>query len=281
MPFPEGATLEQLALQYLGNETRWIELVALNGLKAPYIDEVGNFIPVIGSAGGNTLSVGSPDGFFIGQIVEISSDATLKTVRKIKSIDQVNSAQTILTFVDSDAGLLTAYKPKDNAKIHAYLPDTVNANMLIAIPSETRTQFTEMFKTSPELSELNSLAKIAKMDILINSEGDLVLSGGGDLTLAVGMTNMTQAAMLILKTGTETLLQIPDYGNPARLGESLANVDAKDTLDSISNAFKNDPRFSGLAAGEVKVNGGAVEINAIAQVSDSNLNLPLNLKVKI
>jgi hypothetical protein len=38
---PTGATLESLALQYLGDITRWIEIVELNNLIPPYIDSTG------------------------------------------------------------------------------------------------------------------------------------------------------------------------------------------------------------------------------------------------
>jgi hypothetical protein len=41
VPFPYGMTLEQLAGQYLGDPNRWHEIVALNGLRTPYVDEDG------------------------------------------------------------------------------------------------------------------------------------------------------------------------------------------------------------------------------------------------
>lgn len=214
VPFQHGASLEMLALTYLGDPDRWIEIASLNSLKAPYIDEVGTSIKILASSGGNTLLVGSDKNLYIGQVVEISSSTQIKTIRKIRSVDVINSAQTLITFEESTGLNLTAYKPSENAVIKVYAPNTVNSDMLIAIPSTTTPIQDSVFKITPELSDLDKLARIAKIDLLLDTQGDLILSGGGDIKLAVGLANITQAAMMKLKTKTNQLLQAPEYGNP-------------------------------------------------------------------
>ena len=156
VPFPLGASLEQMATQYLGSPDRWIELAALNALKAPYVDEAGYYIPVLASAGGDTLTVSDPKYLYVGQIVNVVSNQVRSTKRKVAGIDRVNAVQTILTFVDVPGSPLTVYRPTDNAQIQAFVPNTVNSNMLLAIPSTAPATDQTAFKTSPEIDQLNS-----------------------------------------------------------------------------------------------------------------------------
>lgn len=279
IPFPHGGSLEMIALQYLGDADRWIELVALNALKAPYVDEDGVEIKVLASSGGNTLSVGSDDYVYVGQVVEVSSDTQPTTVRKIREIDVVNVAQTLITFEESSGKPLTMYKPRDNAKIKAFMPNTVNSNMLIAIPSTTAPKQDSIFKISPELDDLDKLARIAKIDLLLDSQGDVILTGGGDIRLAVGLANITQAAVLKVRTGTNTLLQDPTYGNPANAGMNTSDASAKDVADSLNKSFSDDPRFNGLVSVEVSKTGPAIVVNSLVNIANTDISLPISAEL--
>jgi hypothetical protein len=121
VPFPSGASLESLSMQYLGDPDRWPEIAALNALRAPYVDELGVEKPVTGSGGGNTLNVGNQDGLYVGQVVTISSNTQSSIRRKIRTIDVFSSAETILSFEPTDDDVpLSAYKETEGAKILAY-----------------------------------------------------------------------------------------------------------------------------------------------------------------
>jgi hypothetical protein len=275
IPFPLGASLEQLAAQYLGTPDRWIEIAAINALKAPYVDEDGYEILVTASAGGDTLTVGVAEMLYVGQVVEVLSDVERVTPRKIRSIDVVNSIETIITFEHVDGKPLTIYRPSQRARIRANMPNTVNSNMLIAIPSDAPPKFDTTFKTSPEVNELNGLARIAKIDFLLDANGDLIFTGGGDIRLAYGMTNLIQAALLKLKTSTGQILNLPNYGNPAEVGANTAEVDAEEILRAINTSFDSDPRFSGILAGEVQKNGGTLSVSILVGVQNTQVTLPI------
>jgi hypothetical protein len=279
VPFPVGATLEQLAGQYLGSPDRWIEIAALNSLKAPYIDEVGFEIKITASAGGDTLTVADAENLYIGQVVEVVSDVVGASKRKIRSIDIVNAIETIVTFESVANKPLTAYKPSQNARIVAFMPNTVNSNMLIAIPSAAAPTFNTTFKTSPEVDELNGIARIAKVDFLLDSNGDIIITGGGDVRLAYGLTNLIQAAVLKIKTKTDELLHLPAYGNPVDAGISTADIDAKTVLQALSSSFDNDPRFSGILAGEVQKLGPTVNVSILVGVQNTEVTLPISSEI--
>jgi hypothetical protein len=279
VPFPFGATLESLAVQYLGSPERWIEIAALNSLKEPYVDEVGQLIDIKSSSGGNTLGVSSDRLLYVGQIVEISSDTKPSTVRKIREIDVVNAGLTLVTFEDSKGLPLTAYKPSENAKMKVFMPDTVNSNMLIAIPSTSAPRQGSVFKITPELDDLNKLARIAKIDIMLDTQGDIILTGGGDVKLAAGLTNIIQAATLKIRTKTNTLLQAPEFGNPADAGVNTSEASAQDVADALNDSFSGDPRFNGLISVQVSKKGPVIMIDSLVNIANTDINLPISAEV--
>lgn len=280
VPFPMGASLEQLATQYLGTPERWIEIAALNSLKAPYVDEDGYDIQVTASSGGDTLTVADSMNLYIGQIVRVQSNTVQPTVRKVRSVDVVSAIETIVTFEASTSPIrLTAYKPSQNARIHASLPNTVNSDMLIAIPSAAPPTLSTTFKTSPEVNELDAIVRSAKVDLLQDSSGDWIFTGGGDIKLAYGLTNLLQAAMMIIRTKTNELLQNPSFGNPIDAGMNVADATAMDILRALSAAFDKDPRFTGIIAGEVQITGGSVIISILLGIKNTQVSLPIQAEI--
>jgi hypothetical protein len=276
VPFPLGASLEQLAYQYLGSPDRWIEIAALNGLKSPYIDEIGREVFFKGSGAGNSFTVPSDEGLYINQLVTIYSDTETATTRRIKTVQVLSAAETLVE-VDgpSDIG---KYKLIDKARMRVYAPDTVNSSMLIAIPSDQPVSVPGKIKTSVGIEDLNGLAQLAKVDLMLDSTGDIVM-GPDDVKLSVGLTNLVQAANLKLQTAVGSLLQHPTYGNPVQAGSPTSEVDTSAALNAIRQAFGQDPRFSGIQAAEIKKNGPAVEIKILVGVSNTDINLPLSARV--
>lgn len=281
VPFPYGASLEMLAAQYLGDADRWIEIAALNALKAPYIDEEGYEIPVTASSGGNTLTVGEAPNLYIGQVVLIKSDTEKQIKKKIRSIDTVSSIETIVTFEESGSGSLSIYKPRDNAKIIAFMPNTVNSNMLIAIPTAAPATVKSLIKTTPGVEDLNGMAQIAMQDILLDLDGDIIFTGGGDLKTAEGVTNLIQAAMLKIKTKAGALLQHPDYGNSVEPGTPTSEIDADQILESLKTAFAEDSRFSGILAAEIEKVGVTMNIKILVGLSNTDVTLPLSAQIPL
>jgi hypothetical protein len=279
VPFPRNGSLEMLATQYLGAPERWIEIAALNALKQPYIDETGYTIPVTASPGPDTLFVANAGYMYVGQVVSVYSNNVAASLHQISGIEVVSVNQTILTFVDVPTSPLTQYTVAQGATINAYMPNTVNSNMLIAIPSTANPSFPTTMRTSPEIQELNAIARMAKIDFMLDMNGDLIFTGGGDIVLAYGMTNLVQAAMMKLQTKTQQIINLPGYGNPVDAGVSSADVTAQQILTAINTSFKQDPRFSGILAGEVAMQGPTVTISILVGIANMQVSLPVQAEL--
>lgn len=280
VPFEYGSSLEKMALVYLGDANRWMEIAAINGLKAPYIDEVGYFIPVIGTGSNNTVTIRDPERLYINQVVELSSDTKKPTRFKIKTIDKVSQVQTLIRFEPKGDYSVSDYLPIDNAKIKAYLPDTVNSNKLIGIPTATPIANDNKIKITPKEGDLPNIAEIARVDLMLTSDGDIVF-GAGDVLLSSGMANLTQAAKLKIMTNRGRLLQDPNWGNPVESGGSIADVNAQDVLKSLNEMFIQDDRFTGVLAGKVNVKGVSVSIDILVGVAGSELLLPISTELPL
>jgi len=89
--FNYGEDLKQLAKRYFGDPDQWLEIAIANGLKAPYIDEVGMKVPLISNASGNQINVAQEDSegnlnknrLFIGQLVFLQSNTELFPEQRI------------------------------------------------------------------------------------------------------------------------------------------------------------------------------------------------------
>lgn len=276
IPFPVGATLESLAAQYLGNPDRWIEIAALNGLKAPYIDEEGVKIYLTGSGAGNSFTIPTSDNLYVGQIIFIQSDTQPAAPRRIRSIDILSSIETLVE-VDGPP-TIGLYKVSDKAFIKVFRPNTVNSSMLIAIPSDIPTLIDGRIKVGVDIDDLNGLAHISKTDFLLDNNGDIVF-GKDDVKLSKGLTNLIQAAVLKVRTRLGFMIQHPDYGNPIDVGIPISEIDLNDAISQLSQLFSADPRFRGVSAAELKQVGGAIEIKLLIGVANTDINLPISVQL--
>src|SRR5208282_4151749 len=93
-----GESLLSLAYRYLGSPDKWIDIAIANGLKPPYIDEVGESIPFLSNGDGNQFNVPQldPNGnyninnFYVNQVVILQSNAqTFPDQRTITNIKQI------------------------------------------------------------------------------------------------------------------------------------------------------------------------------------------------
>jgi hypothetical protein len=231
------------------------------------------------SGNANSCLIPYNTNIYIGQIVEVLSDIQPISVRKINAIDTLNSIEMIITFNGTDD--LNKYTVSDNARIKAFLPDTVNSLKLIAIPSNDEISDVNRIKTNPNKEDLNFLTSMAKIDFLLTSDGDLALDGSGDIKESVGLGNLFQAAMIKLRTKAGTLVNDPGFGNPAQTGISVADLNAADLIKRLQELFADDPRFGPVLAAQAVIKGPAVEISLLIKVADMDYHLPLTVQVPL
>ena len=280
VPFPYDGTLESLAVQYLKDVNRWHEIAALNALKEPYVDEVGFDIYFSSNGSGNSIILPNAENLYINETVEVWSNTKGMVYAQIASINKISTVETIVQFaIGVD---LTGWTVADQAKVHAYAPNTVNSTKLIAIPSTAPVDATlnSTLKLAPGISDLNKIAQIAKVDLLLQSSGDLVFTSN-DVKLAAGLTNLVQAATLRLQTKQGDILNIPLYGNPIRVGTPASEIDLKQFLKDLNAQFQGDARFGGVLAAQMKMTGPSVPMNLLFNVANTGVNLPISTSLPI
>lgn len=279
VPFPVGSTLESLSLTYLGDPGKWMEIAAINGLKSPYIDEEGFTVQLKSNGSQATALLATRENFYIGQVVTIKSNTVTPKKIKIKDITEFSKTEFLFSF-EGELDL-SVYKTIDNAVIHSYLPNTVNSDMLIAIPSQSEPVNQDQVNLGPGLDQLDSLTQLSKIDFLLTPDGDLSILPSGDIRKATGYTNLVQAAKIKLFTAQGSMLHRPFFGNPLRPGISIANFNAKEYLTRLNELFGQDGRFSGILLSNISVKGPSVDVNLLIGTNSTGVNLPITTTVPV
>ena len=278
VPFPYGHTLEKLSLLYLGDPDRWEEIAALNGLRTPYVDEEGFDLPLLVNGIGNTIVVADSSNLYIGQQVWISSSSTARTVRRITKIERLSTTQSIIT-VDG-ANDLVRFITLANATLHAFLPDTVNSQMLVYIPSDVEPATADLqTKAIPGLDQFDQLFATGGVDVLLTPDNDLAVTPDGDCRLAVGLTNIVQIVRLRLSCPRGALMGHAEYGFPLEPGTSVADLDAQSMAQVLNDLFADDPMFTGVYGVSISVNGPVVPITMAVGVTGVSDKIPITVNL--
>lgn len=279
IPMPFNVSLEWLAQRYLGSADRWHEIVAVNNLKPPYIDEEGFIKDFLTNGSGNQFVIDSADKLTLGQEVWIFSNQKKMNKRKIKSIQEVTANQVIIT-VDGPSDL-DEYLLVDKAKMKAYLPNTVNSQKLIYIP--TTDTPTLPASTPPPLQIVDedpTLLQLSKVDFYLTPSGDLVITKDGYINLSYGKNNFIQAARLKLETVAGSLLLHPDYGAGVRVGSSTAELSFSDLVRRIQDSFASDPRFRAVRNITIDASQtGSVKMSIVAEAANSLGVVPIEFEL--
>ena len=281
VPMPTDVTMEQLAFRYLGSGDRWIEIAALNGLKTPYIDEDGFRVNLQGNGSGNQFCVSNSENLFIGQTIKMFSDTQRPSSRRITKVDEVSEVKTLITVSDDED--LSRFREDENAYFQAFLPDTVNSNLMIAIPSAVPINLPGTVKTSPDTTDLSRMLYTGKTDfrLTFSSRGDEadIAFGPNDVLVARGIHNIVQAANTIVLTKQGDLIHAPTFGNPIVNGINTADTTAGEIYQGLVSSFGGDSRFRQIIANRVRIRGPVAAIDLLLDVDGSDAFLPLTVAV--
>jgi hypothetical protein len=278
VPFPYGHSLEQLATRYLGDPDRWFEIAALNGLRAPFVDEVGFDLTLLTNGVDNQVTVADSTNLYVGQPVWLNATTTSRTRRHITKIDKISSSMSVIT-LDGDADL-DRYTTMSSATLHAFLPDTVNSEMMVYIPSDIEAEDTDFqTKAVPGLDVFDQLINAGGFDLLLTNDNDLAITPDGDCRLAVGLTNIIQTARIRLSVVQGTLNRHPEFGLPVKVGVSTADVDASTLLKSVQNLFADDPTFTGVTSASIRKVGPAVNIGMGVGIRGQSQVIPITFNL--
>ena len=291
-----GEDLQALARRTLGNPDQWIDIAITNGLKPPYIDEVGEALFLISNASGNQVNIAETDAnnqlnidkLSVGQIVLLQSDVqTFPEQRTIGNIKQVPVSGEIILELEGEPNL-GKYKLADNANIRIFKPNTTNSSFFIMIPStevldDNVTTDIPWFLTGADGTERRQ-----KVDLNIDENGDLNFNSTGDLQLSYGLTNSVQAVRLKLSTELGELRRHPNYGLVPVSGlrnNDIATV-RKLLIDSITRMIAADERFANIDSLDVFYNnnldlqaGSSISVNLVVKLAGSGQLLPITFSI--
>lgn len=264
VPVPAGLTMEGIAMRYLGDPQRWLEIATLNFLQEPYLDENGFVYSLLSNASGRNIVLGSNTDLFIGQKIYLFANGQTAAARTIINIVTLSQTSFLLT-LDGLANL-DGFTLANQAYIQAYLPGTVNSQNVIWVPSDLPAPAYDQINIPASVANVN-LVGLSKVDWLLSPYGDLVVDNSGDFQLAAGITNIIQALTLKFGTILGTSLLNPTFGLSVSPGRMVSDTSAADIYNEITNLITADPRFSGISGLQVNIQPPGVMINLGVQLA--------------
>lgn len=292
-----GESLESLAARYLGDPNKWIDIAIANGLKPPYIDEVGQRIPLLSNGSDNQINLAGTDingnlnidKLYINQPVFLQSNVeVIIDQRSIISIRQVPVSGEIIIELDG-ARDLDRYKTLDQAHIRVFAPNTVNSSFYVLIPSQEPLPDDRSEEVPWFLAKAADDEKRAKVDLAINEDGDLSFTTNGDLSLSYGLDNAIQAIKLKIVTELGSLRYHPTFGLINVIGNTNSNINEIRELltQSINAQIEADGRFDRVEdlAVDYLVNAqtnqgvGAMAISMTVRLAGGTQVIPISFTV--
>lgn len=244
----DGATLPQIAQQYMGDADQWRVIASINQLRPPYLSNdptdqlgevVGNRVLSVATViGENTATLTDVSSLYQDQRIRFDFNFTtqMMTVLSVDSVQSEVTFQEEFTFAFSTASVITIYNPS-----YSVLGRVLKPGDLILIPtSDTSAVFSQ--KQNPL-----ALAHIYGVDVGVNDQKQLTVTEG-DLTLVSGRFNLVQALKHRIETEKGELFFYPQFGCDLQkwIGHKalpfygfLASIDVRQTV-------LRDPRIQSI-----------------------------------
>jgi hypothetical protein len=269
--------LQGLATRYLGSPDKWLDIAIANGLRPPYIDEVGKRVLLLTNGYGNQISIAGTDidgslnieKIFINQTLLLQSSVyTYPSQRTVIDLHQIPVSGEIVITLDGDSDL-DKYKTSEQASIRVFLPNTVNSSFFVLIPSNEPLDNSRKDEVPWFMSKSAADEKKAGIDLAIDQGGDLNFSTNGDMVLSYGLNNAIQAIKLKMVTELGTLRYHPDFGLVNVVGSQNIDIDQIRQLlvRSITDQIAADARFARIDSLNVEYQVADKSSNAVAAIS--------------
>lgn len=289
-----GESLQQLAKRSMGDPDKWLEIAIANGLKPPYIDDIGFKMSLISNATGNQINIAAEDTsgpnkdlLYVNQIVEIRNNSSSVERRTIVDITEIPISGDLIIELDGD-DTLSIFKTADGAYLRVFKPNTVNSTMYVLIPSTDPLPEASVEQDIPWFLQTSGEdEKRSGVDILLDSDNDISFGSNSDINLSYGVSNAIQGLELMMVTEQGELSRHSEFGLANVVG--LNSVDEDSNIDVLSASIKTmvtaDQRFDRLESIEVQykidaVGGGpGYQVNMTVRLAGSLNVLPISFTI--
>lgn len=261
---PFERNLEHIAREYLGSSDKWLELVAINELRPPYVDFQGTKVLLNSNAIGNVFQISSfyQNFLSVGQKIYIGSTRYKKQEAIVINNIQVYG-DTMSVTVNKE---INKYRKNDVSYIKYYKPHTIQENSFILIPSSIEIDNTKVEYTNQELQRLDEILKRFGSDIHVDENDDWKIIDG-DLTLIYGVPAIRQVVNEVLKTPLRDNKWHPNYGIVDSIGSRFISFDQATTLAlMIQDSVMKDTRFSDVIVNNIVSQDNSILINMTVYV---------------
>lgn len=273
---PFQASLENMALKYLGSSERIFELVSVNDLKPPYYDNIGTTIYLQNNLVNQTITIDNTlkNEIYLGAKIKLGSNTVREYFDVVENIQELNSS--LIIKVTKQISLSTRHR----AFVKIYKANTLKENDYVKIPIANISNYLNI--PSPESVEFRQLDKaLLSFGIDIGKDentNDILINSSNDISLIAGIDNIRQAILNILKTNTNELEWHPMYGIPNFIGDYYYNNISESSLlaDTIIANIKKDKRFVNVLVRNIENNNTAIKIDLLVLIQNASEYLPLS-----
>lgn len=277
---PFENSLENMAGRYLGDKRRWFELVTVNNLQPPFVDEMGTKLYLTTSGTLNTLSVPDTlkDDMSVGTKVLIGSYSIREEPRIVEKIID-GPTNTLVVFLSGSRDL-SKLKKSDKPFIRVYKSATVNSGSFIKIPLNVKGIVQS--KNTPDSGVLRELDKnllAFGVDILRDEKtNDFIVDSTGNFALAAGLTNVRQSILFAIKTVKGELPFHSYYGVPSVIGQRWTGAtDAAVVFAKIlRNTLLKDGRYQNIQIQNIATTNTGLSLNMLVTIQGLNNPIPLS-----
>lgn len=278
VPFEQS--LENMAKKYLGGADKYFELVTVNKLQPPYVDEVGQKFPLLAPGAVNSIIISADrkHDIPVGTKINIGSYKVREEARIIERIVD-NGDNTVILFL-SGAQDLTKLKTSEGAFARIYAPHTINSGSFVLIPlvfsSPNQSKYTPK---SDELRRLETALLNFGVDILRDEKtGGLVIDANGNFKMAAGLVNVRQSILFALKTTQGELPFHPRYGISMNIGDKYYGTtdEAVVFANALRYSLLADPRYQDVQIAGLSTTNTGISLSMVVSIVGTNVPIPLS-----
>lgn len=281
VPVPFEISLQHMAKKYLGGANRWFELVSVNNLQPPFVDELGEKLNLLAPGAGSSVIIPADLKTSIapGARISIGSNRIVEETRAVENV-VVNENNTLVVSLSGDRDL-SKFKSSEGAFVRVYKPGTTRKNDQILIPLTNEAAAVDSSKPTPTSDSLRRLEKAyinfgidIKRD---NRTRDLVIAPNGNFEKAAGVQAIRQAVLNALKTLLSELPFHPQYGVNTNIGDQFFGTTDEVVIfaEFVRTSILTDPRFESVLVNKLSSTGTGYSMELIVKIIGFDSAIPL------